>query len=270
MIIAVYWILRIGLASTLAYAGMDMLIPPSLWVGFMPAWALAASPFKENPTMVAHGIVDILMGVGLLNQRTLKIAAFLSAVLMLGILAFSGGWFVTFRDIGLLAIAIALLIWPKSITEPSSHNTLQIGGICLREVMGSVEVLCAQRTSNQVYYPGLWDCGVGRGRIDETLEQSAEREIREAFGVEAHAIAPVASYSFFPTGRKVTQGVKYVCLFDRYSNGQGVQLDKKEFLQWKWLPIAQLETVPWIQGRERSGADDVKSAVAYYKAMVKG
>ncbi len=270
MIIAVFWILRVGLAITLAYAGVDMVIHPSLWVGFMPAWVFAASPLKETPTMVVHGIVHVLIAIGFLNERTIKVSAFLSTLLLVGIILFSGAWFITFRDIGLLAIAIALLLWPTSITEPASHNTLQIGGICLREVMGSIEVLCAQRTLDQVYYPGLWDCGVGRARVDETLEQSAERKISEAFGVTSHAVAPVASYSFFPTGRKVTQGVKYLCMFDRYVNGQGVQLDKKEFSQWKWLPVSQLDGVAWIQGRERSGADDIKSAVAYYRAMVKG
>ncbi len=267
MIIVVYWILRIGLAATLLYAGVDMIVHPSLWSGFFPDWAFTSSPLKQTPTIILHGISQIFLAVGLLNRHTVRWAALLAGVLLILILIFSGNWLVTFRDLGLLAIAVVLLLWPSAIVEPSTHNSLQIGGICLRQTLGSLEVLCAQRTSDQIYYPSQWDCGVGRARIDETLEQAAERKIREAFGVESHAIAPVASFSFFPTGRKVTQGVKYVCMFERYVNGRGVQLDKKEFSQWQWLPIEQLDTVAWIQGRERTGMDDVRSAIAYFKAL---
>ncbi|MBI5135049.1 NUDIX hydrolase [Candidatus Uhrbacteria bacterium] len=267
MIIAAFWILRIGLAATLIYAGIDMMIQPQVWLGFFPAFALAASPLKETPTVIMHGIAHIVLAVGLLYPKTVRWAAVFTALLLMGVLIFSGDWFVTFRDVGLLAIAVALIVWPKSVAEPSTHNTLQVGAICLRPTFNSLEVLCAQRTSDQVYYPSQWDCGVGRARMDETLEQAAERKIRESFGVESRALAPVASFSFFPTGRKVTQGVKYVCLFQKYLNGKGVALDKKEFSQWQWLPIEQLDAVAWIQGRERSAADDVRSAISYYKAM---
>jgi len=264
------WILRIGLAATFLYAGVDMIVHPGDWVGFFPQRMLELSPLKPNPLAVADGIVQVVLAFALLHQRLFRPSSLAIAVMLGGILATTGPLLITFRDIGLLAMAAALVVYPKKASKDEAQFLFpHVGVICLRDVMGSVEVLVAQRTANRKLYPSQWEAGGGRINPGETLEQAAQRHLLEDFKVHAQVIAPVASYTMHSPHGKMVQGVKMLCVFERYDNGQGVLLNREKYLQWKWLPATQMEDVQWIQGRERSAKEDVAQAIAYYQNIVK-
>lgn len=266
----VEWILRIGLMATFLYAGVDMIVHPGDWVGFFPPRVLELSPLKANPLAVADGIVQVVLALALLHRGFVRSSSALIALMLAGILVTTGPLLVTFRDIGLLAMAIALVVYPQKAEKDDAQFLFpHVGVICLRDVMGSLEVLVAQRSANRKLYPSQWEAGGGRINAGETLELAAKRHLLDDFKVHARVVAPVATYTMHSPKGKMIQGVKMLCVFERYDNGQGVLLNREKYLQWKWLPVTQLEEVQWIQGNERSAKEDVDQAIAYYQNIIK-
>lgn len=104
-------ILRIGLAVVLIYAGVKILMDPFSWIGFVPDWVtfLAA---KES-FLKLHGIIEIVLGLGLLSGFYPAVFSGLTFLDFVSILIFYGIDDVVFRDIGLAAAALALLLMVK-------------------------------------------------------------------------------------------------------------------------------------------------------------
>jgi|GEM_PF-1298652 len=107
------YILQIGLALVLIYAGVSALLYPSDWIGFVPAWVqnfgLSVPAFLH-----LHSIAELILGLWLLSNIKLRIAAFFAFLDLLAIIVFSGfsraALSITFRDFGLLAIALYLIL----------------------------------------------------------------------------------------------------------------------------------------------------------------
>lgn len=108
--------IRLGLAATYLYSGYDLLMHPSSW-----RWALQPLPnFMQSAISVlgadrylqVQGIFELALALIFLLRaapaRTLRIAALLAAIEMLGIIIFVGVNGVTFRDMGLLGASLAL------------------------------------------------------------------------------------------------------------------------------------------------------------------
>lgn len=110
------WILRLGLGLMYLYSGYDFLYNPQHWYGFVPKW------FSQSVTQIVsiesylrfQGVVELAMGLLLLTWFSGRIgviiASSVAALEMALILLFVGIDLITFRDIGLLGAALALLI----------------------------------------------------------------------------------------------------------------------------------------------------------------
>jgi hypothetical protein len=109
--------LRLGLGAMFVYSGLDILLHPTAWT-----WALRGLPailanpinqFGAETYLRAQGIAELAMAAALfawfLPRWLVRIVAFFAALEMAAILVFFGVDTVTYRDIGLLGAALALL-----------------------------------------------------------------------------------------------------------------------------------------------------------------
>lgn len=102
-------ILRWGLAFTFFYAAIASLLHPENWVGYLPAFVGNVIPTRLALTLFSF--YEITLAVLLFAGWKLKWAALFAAVTLAVITVFNlgGGVFdVTFRDIGLALMALAL------------------------------------------------------------------------------------------------------------------------------------------------------------------
>lgn len=110
------YILKLGLAFTLIYAGIDSLLHPLDWIGFVPTWVNSLGVTREL-ALSGHSFIEIILAVLLLVGWKKRIVASLIALDILVIILINGFgrsvFPVTFRDVGLLAIA-AYLAWPEN------------------------------------------------------------------------------------------------------------------------------------------------------------
>jgi uncharacterized membrane protein YphA (DoxX/SURF4 family) len=107
------YILKLGLAFTLLYAGIDSLVHMQDWIGFVPTWV---SNFGISRALALHGhsfaeiILAILLLIGWKKRLVASIIA-LDILIIILVNGFDRSVFpVTFRDIGLLSIAVYLAL----------------------------------------------------------------------------------------------------------------------------------------------------------------
>lgn len=112
------WALRLGLGIMFLYSGLDILMHPTAWY-----WAVRGLPLFIQNAINAIGI-DIylkLQGIGelvlacallgwFLPRRITAVVALAATAELALILLFVGVNYITFRDIGLLGAALALVI----------------------------------------------------------------------------------------------------------------------------------------------------------------
>ena len=115
------WSLRIGFGIMYLYSGSDLILHPTAWYWALPLWFknLITSAVNLNTYLRFQGIIEIFFAVVLLGwffkTAIVKIVALLSSLEMAGILSFAflpwneSNFLITFRDIGLLGGAVALL-----------------------------------------------------------------------------------------------------------------------------------------------------------------
>jgi uncharacterized membrane protein YphA (DoxX/SURF4 family) len=105
---AAVWSLRLGLAFVFAYAGVSSLREPAEWIGYLPSFLYHASFATTLLKLFAVG--ELVLAVWLLVGRYLRCAAVLAFLLLAGITVVNVSQFViTFRDVGLALMALALL-----------------------------------------------------------------------------------------------------------------------------------------------------------------
>lgn len=106
------YLLQVGLAFVLIYAGVDATLHPLDWVGFVPTW-VRIFHLTRDQFLHIHSIGEIVLGIWLLLNWKLKLAAFLVFLDLFAIIFFSGFnravFTTTFRDVGLLFMAITLI-----------------------------------------------------------------------------------------------------------------------------------------------------------------
>lgn len=115
------WSLRIGFGIMYLYSGLDLIRHPTAWHWAMPLWfkKLITSAISLDTYLRFQGIIEIVFAVILLGwffkTAIVKIVALLSSLEMAGILALAfipwseSNFLITFRDVGLLGGALALL-----------------------------------------------------------------------------------------------------------------------------------------------------------------
>lgn len=103
------WCLRLGLAFVFAYAGISSLQQPLEWVGYLPGFMTQL--IDAMVLIKVFAIYELLLAGWLLSARYTRYAALLSAATLAGILAVnSGQLIITFRDVGLVLMALALAL----------------------------------------------------------------------------------------------------------------------------------------------------------------
>lgn len=108
--------LRAGLGLMYLYSGYDLIINPAHWYGFAPQWFLGIAGIflSQDAYLRLQGAGEFVMGLVLLlwflPQRVVRAVSLLATFEMVGILLLAGIDTITFRDIGLLGGAVALLL----------------------------------------------------------------------------------------------------------------------------------------------------------------
>ncbi len=103
------WLLQIGLAAVFLYAGIASLISPAEWAGFLPAFLTGS---LSGITLVKiFAFYELALASWLLSGKYIKPAALLSALTLGSILAVNPHQLIiTFRDIGLVFMALSLML----------------------------------------------------------------------------------------------------------------------------------------------------------------
>lgn len=120
------WALRLGLGLMYLYSGYDLFYNPRHWYGFIPQWfsgLLGGELSVINAYLRLQGAGEFIIGLLFLawfsGVRGVRLASALAALEMALILLFVGIDPITFRDIGLLGGAIAILIMSFQSSQPN-------------------------------------------------------------------------------------------------------------------------------------------------------
>lgn len=120
--ISLEWPLRFGLGIMYLYSGFDLARHPTAWHWALPYWMreIITGAVPLNTYLQMQGMVEIVFALVLLAwflpRRAVWLVALLSvfefaAILILAFVPFSeANFLITFRDIGLLGAACALLL----------------------------------------------------------------------------------------------------------------------------------------------------------------
>ncbi|OGY97233.1 MAG: hypothetical protein A2128_01280 [Candidatus Liptonbacteria bacterium GWC1_60_9] len=98
---------RLGLGFVLVYAGVSSLLAPEDWIGFVPT-AVEVAVSRET-FLALHAVLELVAGAALLVNVGAFWGALFGAANMAGILLATGVDLITFRDVGLLALALMLM-----------------------------------------------------------------------------------------------------------------------------------------------------------------
>lgn len=102
-------ILRIGLALVFLWFGLNQIIKPSDWVGYIPDFVVNMSPLSATTLVYLNGAFEVIFGSLLLLGFFTRVSAFLLFLHMAHITLMVGFDAVGVRDFG-LTIA-TLVIW---------------------------------------------------------------------------------------------------------------------------------------------------------------
>ena len=105
-----FHILRIGLAITFIWVGILIWNEPDAWGSYLMPWAVKLLPMPIGEMMMGTAILDIVIGILLLTNYFVWIAAAIGGAHLAIVLITSGINEGTVRDIGLLAAAVALAV----------------------------------------------------------------------------------------------------------------------------------------------------------------
>lgn len=107
------YLINLGLAFTLIYAGVSSFLYPTDWVGFVPVWVEKFGT-SQMLALQMHATAELILGAWLLSNWKVKWAGAVVALDMAAILLVNGFdksiFLVTFRDVGLLLAAIYLAV----------------------------------------------------------------------------------------------------------------------------------------------------------------
>lgn len=105
-------LIRIGLAIVFLYAAVDAFIEPGAWISYVPMFSNHFIDAKLALDLLS--IFQIFLAAWLVIGKYLKLSALIAAAMLGGIMIFNiPTLLITFRDIGLVFAAIALLFVDK-------------------------------------------------------------------------------------------------------------------------------------------------------------
>lgn len=106
---ASFHILRVGLAVTFLWIGVLIFKQPEAWGSYLMPWAAGLLPIPIEQAMIGTAVLDIVIGILLLFDYFVWLAALAGIIHLIIVLAVSGITDITVRDIGILAATAALM-----------------------------------------------------------------------------------------------------------------------------------------------------------------
>ncbi len=120
-----YWLLRTGLGATAFLAGLDKFTNLLTdWEKYLAPQVEERLPMSAKTFMRAVGVIEMLVGLGILTQKP-KLAGYTASVWLLGIagnLVLNGDYDIAVRDVNMALAAYAL-----ARSESSRENARTIG-----------------------------------------------------------------------------------------------------------------------------------------------
>ena len=124
------WPLRLGFGLMYLYAGFHLFNDPAPWRSYLPVWYAQSigEVMSVELYLRLQGIVEIVAGLLFLawffGRRGVLVGTLYALVEFLLILLLTGVDLITFRDIGLLggAIALLILIFSSHTNSPVQSN----------------------------------------------------------------------------------------------------------------------------------------------------
>lgn len=134
--------------------------------------------------------------------------------------------------------------------EENRHEIeVHVAGICLRENNNSIEVLIAKRSDSRMIYPNYWECGGGQIKPGENFKDAVVRQHKEELNIISKVIIPVGTYEINTPDllQKIIPGVYFLCevILD------DPKVDNKEFVEYKWVKINELNDIKLIPGLDK-------------------
>lgn len=110
-----YSVLRVGLFTVFFYFGIDEVIRPHLWTGWIPGFITDSFLFNQYPFLgivlvIFHGLGALFSACAMLVSPYVRIGAFGMLLLVFPVLIFFGLNDVTVRDFAIMTGALTLLI----------------------------------------------------------------------------------------------------------------------------------------------------------------
>ena len=124
--------LRAGLGVMFLYSGYDIFMHPLSWTWAVPAWfgKMVGAVMPVEAYLRIQGASELAMGalflVPLKWPWALRIISFVALLEMAAILLFSGVDAITFRDIGLVGAAAALLLISCGVPAPAANSNTEV------------------------------------------------------------------------------------------------------------------------------------------------
>lgn len=105
--------LRVSLAFAFLFPAVNVWFDPSSWIGYFPAFAKGI--VSDEILLHGFGAVEIILALWVLSGWKIVFPASVMALMLLAIVVFNISQFqITFRDLSIMGMAVALVVMEKS------------------------------------------------------------------------------------------------------------------------------------------------------------
>lgn len=115
-------VMRVFLGFVLLWFGVNELMDPRYWSGYVPPLVLQFFPFSVNVFVQGHGVVLSLLGLALFFKIHMRITGFVIMGVLLsiisGLIMIDGFNEIVVRDIGLFGLALAIWLHDIQSVDP--------------------------------------------------------------------------------------------------------------------------------------------------------
>ncbi len=113
--------LRVGVAFAFLYPPIAALFDPISWAAYFPQF-FHALPISITLILHSFGVLEAILALWILSGWNIRPPAIAATVLLVSIVAFNLNQMdVVFRDLSIAAMALALALWPRVASVPTSQ-----------------------------------------------------------------------------------------------------------------------------------------------------